>query len=438
MLAALGGQPLIDSAELPHGRYPPVGSTERAWLERALGADRLWGPWGPHTRELEHRWAQRTGVRFCAAVNSGTAALHCAVVGSGVLPGDEVIVPAFTFIATASAVMMAGAIPVFADVEAATGNLAPASVQQRITDRTRAIVAVHLHGQPADMDALGAIARERRIPLIEDCAQAHGAHYRGTAVGALGTVGAFSLNATKLLAGPEGGLMTTDHVDIYDRAARLRVFGVTHREGRAVVRNTDCLGYSYRTNELMSAFALARLEAFDDEQETRVQNARALSRGLAGLPGVEVPTEFEGSTHVYQLYRIRLDPVRAGVRMPHEAFRARLLSALCAEGARFWTWETRSLPEYDIFRTRNAAGGGFPWTLRAAETLPDDRPDLYPIARAIARDAIYTNSHFPPNGAALMEAYVSCFRKVWEHLDDLQEIPLQPPSQEGEVEDFTE
>lgn len=435
-LAALGGKPAIDET-LSHGRYPTIGDRERAAVLEALNAERLWGPWGKQTRTLETLWADLTRVRFCAALNSGTAALHCAVVGAGVRAGDEVIVPAYTFIGTAGAVMMAGGIPIFADVDPVHGNLDPFQVERHITPRTRAILMVHLHGQPAVIGPLRDIARRHGLVLIEDCAQAHGASVQGIPVGALGDVGAFSLNATKLLAGPEGGLLTTNREDIYDRAARLRVFGVTHRDGRSVVRNTDCLGYSYRTNELMSSFALARLAAFDHEQQVRVANANLLIAGLRDLAGVQVPTEIPGSTHVYQMFRLRLDPDRAGVAMAPGEFRTRVLAALNAEGARFWTWEVRSLPEYTIFRTRNSAGGGFPWCISGARQDMAYDPADVPVARATAQDAIFTTSHYPPNTPELMYAYVAAFRKVWANLDALIAIALPLEQPVDEVEDFT-
>lgn len=187
------------------------------------------------------------------------------------------------------------------------------------------------------------LAQTQQIPLIEDCSQAHGALVDGRPVGSLGDAAAFSLNATKLLAGPEGGLLTANREDVYNRAARIRVFGVSHREGKAIVRNTDCLGYSYRTNEMISAFAQARLESFDSEQRVRVENACRLTRGLRGLPGLQLPKEVPGTTHVYQMYRIRLDPRGAGVDMAPELFRSRVL-ALRPRGRDFWTWEVRSLP----------------------------------------------------------------------------------------------
>ena len=224
MLAILGGTPVITNRK-QHGQYPPIGKKERKRIATVLDSGILWGPWAPMVRELEQKWANRTGTSYCAALNSGTAALHCALVGCGVNLGDEVIVPAYSFIATASAVIMAGAIPIFVDIQPETGNIDPSFVESAITDKTKAIIAVHLHGLPADMEQLKAIAQFHQLHLIEDCAQAHGAIYKGDVVGSLSDVGIFSLNATKVLAGPEGGLLTTNSEEIFNRAAKMRVFG---------------------------------------------------------------------------------------------------------------------------------------------------------------------------------------------------------------------
>jgi len=140
---------------------------------------------------------------------------------------------------------------------------------------------------------------------------------------------------------------------------------------------------------------------------------------------------------VYQMLRVRLHPTGAGVAMSSKHFRARVLVALGAEGARFWTWEVRSLPEYTIFRTRNEVGGGFPWCVSGARHDVDYDPNSFPVARATARDAIYTTSHYPPNSGDLMDLYVEAFRKVWRNLDALAAIELPPELPEDEVEDFT-
>src|SRR5262249_28322347 len=213
--------------------------------------------------------------------------------------------------ATATCVLMVNAIPIFVDVLPETGNLNPDLLEAAITPATRAIIVVHLFGLPADMEPIRAIAQRHGLRLIEDCAQAHGALYQGKPVGGLADVGAFSLNGTKVLAGPEGGLLTTADEAIFNQAGKVRVFGAQWKEGQRVIGDTDCLGYNYRMTEFVAAFTMARLRSFDREQATRVENARRLIDGIRDLEGVFSPPDVPSDrTHIYQMVHIRLEPDR--------------------------------------------------------------------------------------------------------------------------------
>lgn len=418
-LAIHGGTPLIP--EQMHKRYPPVGNREHARVAAALDGESLWGPWAPMVMELEERWSRMAAVRHTVALSSGTAALHCALIGCGVGAGDEVIVPAFSFIATAGAVLMVGAIPTFVDVEPLTGNIDAARIDAAVTPRTRAIIAVHLHGLPADIDALRAIAARHDLALIEDCAQAHAAEWNGVAVGGLGDAGAFSLNATKTLAGPEGGLLTTNSDRIYNATAKARVFGCEWTSGERRIRDADSLGYNYRMHELTAAFTLARLDAFEEETAARIANATRLIAALRDLPGISLPPQLPGRRHVYQMLRIRLLPGELGIDVAPEEFRERVVAALAAEGAKWWVWERKALPEYEVFRDRNRAGRHYPWSLFDwSRDLAYD-PSAYPVSVATARDAIFTYGHYPQNDPVLVDLYAAAFHKVWEEIHTLVE-----------------
>src|SRR5207247_2993093 len=180
-------------------RWPAITDGDRAAVTRVLDRGVLSGAAAPEIRGLEAEFAAAVGARFCLATNSGTAALHIALAAAGIGAGDEVIVPALSFIATAQAVLHQGATPVFADVDPDTYDIDPADAARRVTSRTRAIVPVHLHGLPADMGTIAELARRHRLTVIEDAAQAHGALYKGRAVGTFGGMAAFSPNATKNL-----------------------------------------------------------------------------------------------------------------------------------------------------------------------------------------------------------------------------------------------
>ena len=220
-------------------RWPILTDADRAAVARVLDRGVLSGAGAPEAKALEAEFAAVVGRRFCLATNSGTSALHIALAAAGVGPGDEVIVPALSFIATAQAVLHQGAIPLFADVEPDTYNIDTADAARRATSRTRAIVPVHLHGLPADMDAIGALARHHGLTVVEDAAQAHGATYKGRAAGTLGAMAAFSLNSTKNLpAGRAGSSSRTPRSSTAERRARGSMASSRRRSGTRRIRST--------------------------------------------------------------------------------------------------------------------------------------------------------------------------------------------------------
>src|SRR5438874_9226943 len=321
-------------------RWPILTEADRAAVARVLDRGVLSGAGAPEMKALEAEFAAMVGARFCLATNSGTSALHVALAAAGVGPGDEVIVPALSFIATAQAVLHQGATPVFADVDPQTYNIDPTDAARRVTARTRAIVPVHLHGLPADMDALGALAARHGLALVEDAAQAHGALYKGRSVGTLGAMAAFSLNSTKNLPAGEGGLCVTGSEELSARAARVRFDGLEppskwdpshplddETDGLATLR-----GWMYLPGELTAALARSQLQRLAETTARSQRNAARLSERLERLPGVEPPAVPRDRTHVFHKYCVRVDPERAGVRPSAIALRDRLLEALRAEG----------------------------------------------------------------------------------------------------------
>ena len=304
-------------------RWPVLSGEDRAAVARVLDRGVLSGAGAPEMRALEAEFAAAVGARFCLATNSGTSALHVALAAAGVGPGDEVIVPALGFIATAQAVLHAGATPVFADVDPATYNIDMPDAARRMTPRTRAIVPVHLHGLPADMDGIAALGRQAGLTVVEDAAQAHGALYKGRAVGTLGAMGAFSLNSTKNLPAGEGGLFVTDSEELYARAARVRFDGLEppskwdashplddEANGDATVR-----GWMYLPGELTAALARSQLQRLAETTARSQRNATRLGERLGRLSGVEPPVVPGDRTHVFHKYRVRLDPERAGLSL---------------------------------------------------------------------------------------------------------------------------
>ena len=222
-LAIHGGAPAVPAGV--HVRWPVLGEDERRAVLGVLERGVLSGQLAPEVRGLEREFAAFIGSRYCLATNSGTAALHLALIGAGIQPGDEVIVPAFTFVATAMAVLHQGAVPVFVDVEARTFGMDPAKVEAAIGPRTRAIVPVHLHGVPCELEPIREIAARRGLRLIEDSAQAIGARYRGRTAGTIGLAGCYSLQSSKSMASGEGGMLVTDDETVFRKAQAARMFG---------------------------------------------------------------------------------------------------------------------------------------------------------------------------------------------------------------------
>jgi perosamine synthetase len=386
-------------------RWPILTEADRAAVERVLERGVLSGAGAPEMRALEAEFAAAVGARFCLATNSGTAALHIALAAAGVGPGDEVIVPALSFIATAQAVLQQGATPVFADVDPLTYNLDPVDAARRVTSRTRAIVPVHLHGLPADMDALGDLARRHGLTVIEDGAQAHGAAYKGRAAGTLGAMAAFSLNSTKNLPAGEGGLFVTDSELLYARAARVRFDGLEPPSkwdpSHPLDDEADALatlrGWMYLPGELTSALARSQLRRLDETTARSRANAARLGERLARLPGVEPPVVPADRTHVFHKYRVRLDPGGAGLALTPQALRDRTLEALRAEGVEAVLWQTVPLPSHPLFGS----------------------PERYPnAAGALAASLVIGSQSYPVFAQPLevIDAWADGFERVWSGL----------------------
>ncbi|MFI6235448.1 DegT/DnrJ/EryC1/StrS family aminotransferase [Micromonospora sp. NPDC050784] len=300
--------------------------------------------------ELEDAWSELTGMPYVLAVNSGTAALHMALVAMGVGPGDEVLVPADTFGATAQAVLHAGARPVFVDSDPVTYTIDPAQAQTAITPATRAVLPVDLHGLPADYAAL----RRLGLAVVEDGAQAHGATYRGRQVGALGDASGLSLNGSKTLSSAgEAGLFATADREGHLRARALMTFGESQSRATGEMPEVTSVGWNYRIHVLGAAFARSQLRRLAEMSDSRSANGAALTGLLTGIPGLLLPVVPEDRTHVYFLYPLLVRPEEFGLGPEYvPAFRDALREAAAAEGLPIGRWQTKPLPHHRLFRDR--------------------------------------------------------------------------------------
>jgi perosamine synthetase len=254
---------------------------------------------GPMVDRLEQSFAELCSVRHGIAVSSGTTALVAALQALDLGDGDEVVTSPFTFAATLNAILESGATARFADIDAATLTLDPLELERQMSPRTRAVMLVHLYGQPAAMDEIGALATTHGASVVEDACQAHGASFRGRPVGSYG-IGCFSFYATKNVVTGEGGMITTDDDEIADRLRVLRNQGMRGRYEYEVP------GHNYRLTDIQAALALPQLEHLDELTARRAQNAERLSSGLEGVTGLVTPIVSPGRTHVFHQYTVRV------------------------------------------------------------------------------------------------------------------------------------
>lgn len=274
---------------------PLIGDEERQAVDRVLKSGML--AQGPEVKAFEDEFSRHVAGRHCIAVNSGTSALHMAFLAAGIGQGDEVIVPSFSFAATANSVALTGATPVFADIEENYFNLDPAAVEAAITPRTKAIMPVHLYGHPAAMTAFESLCTEHGLLLLEDAAQAHDATLNGTPVGAFGLAASFSFYPTKNMTAGEGGMVTTADEGVARMLRLLRNQGMEQRYKNEVV------GFNTRMTDIHAAIGRVQLTKLQGWTEARQRNAEFLSKNIIG---VVVPPVAPGATHVYHQYTIRI------------------------------------------------------------------------------------------------------------------------------------
>ncbi len=283
---------------------------EEGWISSA----------GPYLEQFEREFAQFLGVKHAVVVNTGTAAIHVALLALGIGEGDEVIVPAFTMASSWMAVMHAGATPIFVDVESDIYTLDPQLIEAAITPRTKAIMPVHIYGHPADMDPILTIAKKHHLFVVEDAAEAHGATYKGKLVGSIGDINAFSFYANKIVTTGEGGMVTTNSDELADLSRRFR--DLAHSPSKRFIH--DHLGYNYRITSLQAALGIGSLHAIGESLAQKQHMAELYQKGLSDISGLTLPTTREWATNVYWMYAVLVDPTQLG--MSKDDLRSKLLA----------------------------------------------------------------------------------------------------------------
>ena len=355
-LALLGGKPV---RTIPYPSWPQGGAEESLWLEKVIKSHRWFaGLQGDEPEALGtlfgERFAKLHEVRFALPVSNGSVAIEIALRTLGIKPGDEVIVPAYTFISTATSVLMVGAIPIFADMEPSSYCMDPKNVARRITPRTRAIIPVHLGGHMTDMPSLMEIANKEGVPVIEDCAQAIDSGLEGKKAGKWGALGTFSFQSNKTITSGEGGLITANDPTLAERVVALRAFG-RFRTGKGV-RSSDLtcqyVSSNCRLSEFQSAVLLAQLEKFPAQDARRQASAYRLTKGLRDIPGIiHVLKQGMRMKHGYYYYLVRYDPACFANAQPE-----RLCEALNAEGIPFVPGDRKALYRHPVFQPENLSG----------------------------------------------------------------------------------
>jgi dTDP-4-amino-4,6-dideoxygalactose transaminase len=307
---------MIQLLEIEAKKFAPQRVAQPTWphldeemieaAARVLRSGKLNYWTGTEVRCFEQEFADYVGCRQAIAVANGTVALELALIALGIGPGDQVIVPSRTFMATASAVSRCGATPVFADIDRGSQNITAETIRAQLTERTRAVIAVHLAGWPCDMDPILELARERDLWVIEDCAQAHGARYKGFPVGSLGDIAAFSFCQDKIITtGGEGGMVVTNHRELAERAWSFKDHGKSFAKMQEPAATTgfrwlhDSIGTNWRLTEVQAAIGRVALQRLDDWVHTRRSNAEIFCDELAELPLLRIPTPPSNTFHSY-------------------------------------------------------------------------------------------------------------------------------------------
>ncbi len=259
---------------------------------------------GSKVEQFQNEFAEYVEAKYGIATSSGTTALHTALVAAGVGKGDEVITTPFTFAATSNSILYSDAKPIYADINPKTFNLDPEKIEEKITDKTKAIMPVHLYGQPADMDPILEIAEKHDLIVIEDAAQAHGSTYKNKKIGSIGDLGCFSFYPTKNMTTGEGGMVTTNDEELEEKSSMVRAHGESKRYEQSL------LGYNYRMTDIAASIGLVQLKHIDEFNTKRNENAEYLSEGLEDVKGITTPIVDDNVTHVFHQYTIRVSKDR--------------------------------------------------------------------------------------------------------------------------------
>ena len=412
---AINGGPKVRNQPFP--KHPIIGEEEKKQVMEVLDSgnistfiasqgENFLG--GKKIREFEKKFTKKIDVKYGVAFNSASSALHAAVVSVGVKPGEEVIVPPYTFTSTATSSLMHNAIPVFSDVKSDTYCLDPSKLENVISPLTKAVVPVHLFGHPADMDEIGQIAEKHKLKVIEDCAQAPGGLYKNKKIGTIGDCGVFSFQESKNMMTGEGGMLVTNDEGIANVARMVRNHGETILPTlKKRTYRSEFLGWGYRMTELEAALGVAQIDKLDYLNEERIKLCNYLEKEIEKIDGLK-HTRYEHVKHVYYVFACSYDENKIGI--PRDLF----CEALKAEGIPFAAGYVKPLYLNPLYLERRA----FAFEHYKGNTKYEK--GICPIAEKLhEKDVILTEICRAPTTIEDMQDIITAIKKIIENKDEL-------------------
>jgi len=430
---AINGGEKVRTKKFP--AYITVGNEEEKAASRVIKfgiLSRFLGSWhedfygGPEVQAFEKEWAEFFNVKHAIAVNSATSGINCAVGAVGIGPGDEVIVCPYTMTASAVAPLIYNAIPVFADIEEDYFCLSPESVEERITERTKAIIVVDIFGQPYDVDKINAIAKKFDLFVIEDCAQAPGAMYKGKFAGTFGDIGIYSLNYHKHIHTGEGGVVVTNNDDLAEKIRLIRNHAEAVVEAKGFNSLVNMLGFNYRMTEIEAAIGREQLKKLPDLLDKRLKNIEYLTKELAKIPCLEPAMVRSECKHVFYVHPIKFDQEIAGIHRNKfvEAVKAELMPTELreTEGVKVGAGYVKPLYLEPLFQQKILYGNsGCPWSCEKYSGNAKYNQGICPITEKMHDSVLITHELIrPPMTKEDVDDVVTAFRKVWENRDELK------------------
>lgn len=430
-LAILGGRP-IRKKLFPF--YDVMGDNEKKAVNKVLKGKLLsgfFGSWhpnfygGPEVKQLEKEWAKYFGVKHAVAVNSCTSGLYAAVGAIGAGPGDEIIVPPYTMSASATAILVFNAIPVFADIEEEYFCLDYKSVESRITASTKAIIAVDLFGHPYNADKINGLAKKHGLKVIEDAAQAPASRYKDKYAGTLADIGVFSLNYHKHIHCGEGGIAVTNDDKLAERMRLIRNHAEAVVEDKKEANINNMLGFNFRMTEIEAAIARQQLKKLESLVPKRIANCKYIEKGLKGIPAIIPPKVDNGCRHVYYLHAFKFIEELAGVSRDNfiNAIKAELPSTRLRqnEGPRLYTGYSKPLYLQPLYQQKILYGGKqCPFKCNYYNKPVKYNLGLCPTAEKMHfRQLFWHDLMHASMGKADLDDVISAFWKVWEKRNEI-------------------